>query len=267
MQVAVKPSDLPDWLIAQGRHFVTSEEVAELLGVDPGSVRQSLRRPAAAKKIVSVTNGAWVPVPPEHRRNAAPPPAHYIDALMGFLGHRYYVGFLTAAAIHGASHQASMVFQVVTSAALRDRKMGTAELRFVRRRQAALRPAIDHLVPTGRIKVSTTAVTMLDLVGSPNRGGGLSNVATVIAQFAEDGLIEPSELASAAATYPRAVIQRAGHLIDSMSAIVGVQTDLAELERTVADSTPVALLPSAHTTGPLDDRWRVSVNVEIEPDL
>ena len=69
---ATKPSDLPDWLIAHGRHFVTSDEVSELVGVDPSSVRQSLRRPLAANKIVSITNGAWAPVAPEHRRAGAP---------------------------------------------------------------------------------------------------------------------------------------------------------------------------------------------------
>ena len=71
MKVAIRPSDLPDWLMARGRHFVTTDEIGELVGVAPSSVRQSLRRPNDAKQIVSVTNGAWVPVPPEYRAAGA----------------------------------------------------------------------------------------------------------------------------------------------------------------------------------------------------
>ncbi len=44
---------------------------------------------------------------------------------MNFLGHPYYVGFLSAAALHSASHQAAMVFHIVTTARLRSRTIGT----------------------------------------------------------------------------------------------------------------------------------------------
>lgn len=141
--------------MAHGQHFATTDEVAELVGVAPESVRQSLRRPAAANKIASITRGAWVPVPPEYRAAGAPPPAHFIHPLMNFLGHPYYVGFLSAAAIHGASHQAVMVFQVATTAKLRDRTIGAGRMRFIQRSAVPRRSVVDHLVPTGRIKVST----------------------------------------------------------------------------------------------------------------
>lgn len=263
---ATKPSDLPDWLIAHGRHFVTSDEVSELVGVDPSSVRQSLRRPLAANKIVSITNGAWAPVAPEHRRAGAPPPAHYIDQLMGFLGHPYYVGFLSAAAIQGASHQAATVFQLATTAALRDRRIGNSDLRFIRRSDVPHRAVIDHLVPTGHIKVSSPEITVLDLVEAPEHGAGLSNVATVIAQFVEDGLIDAGALAADASTYPTAVAQRAGYLIESMSELVGTAVDLSPLDELVTGSDRVALAPSLAPTEQRNDRWRVSVNIEIEPD-
>lgn len=62
----VNPSALADWLIARGQHFVTTDEVAELVGVEPSVVSVSLLRAREASKIVSVTKGGWVPVPPEY---------------------------------------------------------------------------------------------------------------------------------------------------------------------------------------------------------
>lgn len=267
MHTAIRPTDLSDWLIAHGQHFATTDEIAELVGVAPGSVRQSLRRPVAANKIVSVTNGAWVPVPPEYRAAGAPPPAHFIHRLMEFLGHPYYVGFLSAAAIHGASHQAVMVFQVATPAVLRDRQIGAGQMRFIRRSAVPRRSVVDHLVPTGRIKVSTPAVTLLDLVESPSQGAGLSNVATVIAQFVEDEIIDPDVLAREAAGYPTAVAQRAGLLVESMAELIGASIDLRELERLIQGSASVALSSHRRGDGDRNTRWGVVVNAEIEPDL
>ena len=119
-QLAVlKPSSLTDWLLEHGRHFVTTPEIAELLGVSATSVPVTLHRARTANKIVSVTKGAWVPVPPAHRSAGAPPPVQFIDELMNHLGHPYYIGFLSAARIHGASHQVPMSLPLVVLEPLR----------------------------------------------------------------------------------------------------------------------------------------------------
>ena len=47
-------------------------------------------------------------------------PEWYIDSLMRHEKRSYYVGLLTAAAAHGAAHQAGMEFQVVTDKLLPD---------------------------------------------------------------------------------------------------------------------------------------------------
>ena len=199
MSPALRPAELADWLIANGRHFVTNDEIAELVVVAPGEVRHSLRRQRDAPTIVPVTKGAWVPVPPQYRRNGAPPVDHFIDPLMGFLGHHYYVGFLSAAALHGASHQAPLVFQVVTDAILRDRRIGAQQVAFIRRRDTAHRATERRMVPTGRIRVASPEVVVLDLVEGPHYGAGLSNVATVIAELLDGGQIEGEELLAASA--------------------------------------------------------------------
>ncbi len=143
----VPPRELADWLIGRGRHFVSTTEIAGILGVPAASVPASLERARAAGKLIRVTKGGWVPVPAEYRIAGAPPPSHFVHQLMEHLGHPHYVGFLSAAAVHGASHQVPMVFQVVTPARLRERRIGRGRLQFIHRTATPQRPRIQHSVP------------------------------------------------------------------------------------------------------------------------
>jgi predicted transcriptional regulator of viral defense system len=263
----LRPAEVSDWLIAHGRHFVTNDELAELVGVAATDVRHSLRRQRDVNTLVPVTKGAWVPVPPQYRRNGAPPVEHFIDPLMTFFGHRYYVGFLSAAAIHGASHQAPMVFQVVTDAALRDRAIGAQHVSFIRRSDMKGRATVRRIVPTGRINVSTPEVTVLDLVETPQFGAGLSNVATVIASLLDAGMLDPVALAEQAVSYSTAATQRVGHLVERMSNEIDTLIDLAPLWTFVDGAPLVDLNPRAERTGERDERWNVVANIDIEPDL
>jgi predicted transcriptional regulator of viral defense system len=263
----VNPSALADWLIARGQHFVTTDEVARLVGVEPIVVSVSLQRAREANKIVSVTKGGWVPVPPEYRAAGAPPPLHYIDSLMRHLGHPYYVGLLSAARLHGASHQVPMVLQVVTPALLRDRRIGSNRIEFIRRSSAARRPTVERNMPTGRVTVASPAVSVLDLVEAPSAGGGLGNVANVIGDLLQEDAIHGDALAEAAADYPTAVAQRTGYLVEHMAEEMDVSIQLDRLEQLLDDATYTVLDPKRPRAGEHDRRWRVIVNADIEHDL
>lgn len=154
--------------------------------------------------------------------------------MMAFFGHDYYVGFLSAAAIHGASHQSPMVNQIATPALLRNRYIGRSRVQFIRRAQTAQSATQRHLVPTGRINVSTPEVTVLDLVESPLLGAGISNVATVIGDLIVDPILETERLAIDARSYPITVAQRAGHLLDFMCEELDVTLDIGPLRRLVS---------------------------------
>jgi predicted transcriptional regulator of viral defense system len=264
--VKLSPGELSDWLVGQGRHFISSAEVANLLGISVSSVPASLERAREAGKLVSVTKGGWVPVPAQYRTAGAPPPSHFIDQLMAYLGHPYYVGFLSAAAIHGASHQATMVFQVVTPAKLRERKVGRGRLRFIERQATTDRARQQHNVPTGRIWVATPEVTVFDLVESPSEGAGLSNVATVIGELLLDNQLDPATMASISKLYPAAVAQRVGYLIEHMANETGAAFDTEKLRRSLVDVRYRDLSPG-DGNGHRDKQWHLVINTEIEHDL
>jgi predicted transcriptional regulator of viral defense system len=265
----IAPTYVADDLIANGTHFVSTPDLDARLGVHADQLWGSLQRSIEAHRIVSVTKGGWVPVPPEYRKSGAPPPLHFIDPMMKFLGHDYYVGFLSAAEMHGASHQAPMVFQVATPALLRNRRIGQSRLQFARRSATASRSTERRIVPTGRVNVSTPEVTVLDLVEAPRLGAGLSNVATIIGDLISDDLLDIEKLASDAQGYPTSVVQRAGYLIDFMASELDLTTDTRALHDHVTGSelTTVALRPGQPSGKIRNDRWRVEVNTDVEHDL
>jgi hypothetical protein len=76
------------------------------------ATKTALRRLKEQGRIVSPRRGFYVVVPPEYRAAGSPPASWFIDELMRYLDQPYYVGLLSAAAIHSASRQQSMVFQV-----------------------------------------------------------------------------------------------------------------------------------------------------------
>ena len=262
------PRDLADWLIAHGRHWVTLPEVAELLGLPADQVPPVVARLRNKGQLFSPTRGAYVPIPPEYRSWGATPASHFVDPLMAHLGHPYYVGLLSAAEIHGAAHQRPQVFQVVTTARLRDRAFGRVRIAFVTSARAAYRPTTTLNTPTGTMVVATPEVTVLDLVASPRRGGGLSNVATVAAELVGDGRLDIQALTAAAGTYPLAVVQRAGWLVDHVAGLLGIGVDTGSLVLLAAERTePTALAAGGRRSGALDERWNVLVNTAVEPDL
>jgi predicted transcriptional regulator of viral defense system len=264
----IEPRDLADWLLARGRHWVTTEEVSGLLGIPQAHVSPTLARWRQKGLLFSPTKGVYVPIPPEYRSWGAVPASHFIDRLMVHLGHDYYVALLSAAEAHGFAHQRPQVFQVMTSARLRDRSFGRVRLSLISSSEVGRRPVVVKNTPTGTMRVSTTEGTALDLVSLPRRSGGLSNVATILGEMIQDDALDPAKLADLASRYPGAVAQRTGWLLEQVASQVGCSPDLERLRKiATARTTPAPLAAYGPHRGPIDWRWKVIVNSPVEPDL
>jgi predicted transcriptional regulator of viral defense system len=201
-------------------------------------------------------------VPLEYRSAGAPPPSWYIHDLMAFHEQAYYVGLLSAAALHGAAHHQPQEFQVVTDKALRPANAGRGRLHFFLKRRLSGTPVQEVKTPTGTMRVSTPEITALDLVRYTAGAGHLGNVATVLAELAEK--LDPKRLVEVAAIdMELSVVQRLGYLLD----LVGADATTAPLANWLA-SGPRHLVPlrsDLTTDGALKDaRWQVLVNEVVE---
>lgn len=258
------PSAFVDDTQAAGRYTFSSSEARAALGVSEIALDNAIRRLKNRGRLVAPRRGFYVVVPTEYRAAGAPPPSWFIDDLMGFLGQPYYVGLLSAAGLHGASHQQSMVFQVMTDRPTRPAKAGRARIEFHATRTVEDSPAISMQTETGSMRVSTPEVTAFDLVKFSAACGGWSNVATVLSELAER--IDPGSLQVLAEVRKSPEVQRLGFLLDQAG-----QSRLADaLLRALAVRRyrPVLLAHDIPQGGAVSAApWRVIPNVEIELDL
>ena len=254
--------ELVDAYQASGRYVLTRAEAGRALGVSSEALKKTVQRLVAKRRLAVPRRGFFVIVPVEYRQAGAPPPTWYIDDLMEYSGRRYYVGLLSAAALHGAAHQQPQEFQVVTDGQLRPVAAGRARIRFFRKLRIESTPIMSMKTETGGMHVSTPEATALDLVGYLKAAGHLGHVATVLAELAEkmDGS-RLAEIVEREGDLARA--QRLGYLL----AKVGAGEVGAALEPFIAEQRPrfVLLRPGRSSKrAARDERWRVVVNERIE---
>jgi predicted transcriptional regulator of viral defense system len=263
--MAIRPRDLPDHLLSVGRYAFTLEEAAGILDSGRGAATDALGRLAQRKQVFSPARGLYVAVPSEYRSWGVLPGDWFIDAMMAHLHRPYYVALLSAARIHGASHQAPQVFQVMTAAdagAPRDRDLGRVRLRFYASKHVGEDAVQRSVVATGYVTVSAKETTVVDLITHHRVSGGYGNVATILSEI---GQLAGSELARVASRRGRAAARRTGWLVERYGRV----DDLEALRQAARlDLGEVALLdPAAGKRGKTDPDWQVRVNTQVEGDL
>ena len=122
-----------DRLASAGVYHFTTEKAAAALGSSPIAVRAAIRRSRAKGRLATPFRGFHVIVPPEYRTLACLPAEQFLPQLMEHLGLVYYAGLLSAARLHGAAHQAPMVFQAVVRENRQDIECGSVRVQFVAR--------------------------------------------------------------------------------------------------------------------------------------
>lgn len=256
-------SELVDQMAARGRHHLTTGDAAELLGSSLVATRAALRRLAQKGLVATPHRGFHVIIPPEYRRLGCLPAEQFVPQLMDHLGLNYYAALLTAARYHGSAHHQPQVFQVMVAKNRPAIACGEVRVAFVARRNVADLPTIPVNTPRGLLAVSTPEVTAFDLVGYQRHAGGLDNVATVLSELAEH--LDAEALRSVARLSPTPWAQRLGHMLDAVGAPDKTPPLASYVEEVVNETTP--LLPRASVVGARRDaRWRLVVNVRVEPD-
>ncbi len=248
---------------SQGRYTFTRSQVQSETGRSFVAAQTALRRLKQRGRIVSPRKGFYIIVPPEYRATQSPPASWFINDLMIYLGQPYYVGLLSAAAIHGAAHQQPMVFQVITNIPTREMQVGKVVIQFSMNSKVSQMPVTQKQTETGTMRIATAETTVFDLVRFRSSGGHLSNVATVLAELAE--IIVAKELVNIASLVRLPDVQRLGYLLDLVD-----KSKLADpLAKWLDTRKPraVPLHPGEPADAKINNRWHVLPNVDLEVDL
>ncbi|MHB1455604.1 MAG: type IV toxin-antitoxin system AbiEi family antitoxin domain-containing protein [Armatimonadota bacterium] len=249
--------------LAQGYYTFSLKEAERVLG-DSENVRQSVYRLMRQGWLFSPGKGFYVIIDPQHQGTGFVPVEWFIDDWMRFTGARYYVGLLSAAMQHGASHQKPQQVQIISDMRPQLIEKGAYSISFFHKKAIPDDYLEQRQSPAGYYWISTPEMTAYDLLRYPKASRSLNLTATVMQELGEK--IDPDRLAALIdAGSEVSVLQRLGWMLD--------QTGWEEKTSTLADklrgSEPAwrTIHKDLTSEGPRDTKWHVIVNVDIEADL
>lgn len=249
----------------KGRYCFGLEELKTTLQLSDKAANQALFRAKSKSKIVQVRKGFYAILTPEYSNRGMLPANLFIDDMMALLHKRYYIGLLSAAALHGAAHQQPMeTFVITQKPALRQIKNKNLKINFMVKKDWANEFIVKKKTEAGYINVSSAELTALDLFYYTGVVS-VNNIVTILTELMEE--IKAPQLQKAASEFPQvAAIQRLGFIMDD---ILKNEKLAAALERAVKNKKtfPVALTNSKVKEGRFNDKWKVFQNTTIEADI
>lgn len=250
--------------LATGRYSFTVEEAEIALQRSRLATLAALERLARKGELVSPCRGFYLIVPAEYRLMGGLPPNEALPLLMAHLSLDYYVCLLSAAQHYGAAHYQPQTYQVMVAKNRPDMSWGRSKISFIVRKDVAQMPTALLKTPRGGLRISTPEATAMDLVSYPRRSGGLSAVALVLAELAEQISVEA--LHNLAKQSPQTLwVQRLGFLLEKIG-----QQEMADVLLNVLQSRNMyfkALASGQPIRGfPRNSKWKLIVNTLIEDD-
>jgi len=207
-----------DDLLSRGRAYFSRDEALAALDLKPAALAAVITRANNKRHLANPRHGFYLILRPEDQIAGAPDPVKWIDPLMKHQGVDYRISLLRAAAFHGSSHQASMVFQVVVPRQLRDFDLGRHRLQFIYQMPEAFaqvnKPELVGQMKSdaGFAKVAGVELTLLDCVRYFHKAAGINGVAHIAKEIGAKA--NPRTLAKAAAAYENSAVRRLGYLLE-----------------------------------------------------
>jgi len=261
-----------DDLLARGRAYFSRDEALAARGLKPLALAAAITRSIRKRRLANPRHGFYLILRPEDQIAGAPDPVKWIDPLMKHQGIDYRISLLRAAAFHGSSHQASMVFQVVVPRQLRDFDLGRHRLQFLYQRPEAFarlnKPELVGQMKSdaGFARVAGVELTLLDCVRYFHKAAGINGVARIAKDIGAKA--NPRTLAKAAAAYENSAVRRLGYLLERAGH--GRQASALELfvrqAKTALPLDPavkriVAALAQVHVR---NAKWKLLINDAVE---
>jgi len=254
-------------LLSHEEYSFSLDELIQHIDKPETSIKGELSRLIEKNEIVNLRKGFYLIITPRYSSAQKLPIQLYCEKLFKYLDRNYYLGLYSAAKFHGASHQQVHRDYIITEKPkMNDISKSTIDIRFF-----TMTNWIDKNIQlkksdAGLFKVSSPALTIVDLIHHQTKLGGINRMLAVIEELSEE-LIE-SDIIELLTWYPgKSSLQRFGFLLEEL----GVNEEMQELiflNLQTNNFFPVLLSPKSNEKpGAVSNRWKVAVNIKLENDL
>lgn len=254
-------------LQARGRYTFTDSEVENALGKSKDALRMAFKRLVDKGRIVRVHGGFFVIVPPEYSAQGMLPVSMFIDDLFAYMEKPYYVGLLSAAALHGAAHQQPQQWTVmINRPPIRSIQIKGVRIDFISRKQMPEFGITSQKTDTGEMRISNPALTLVDLFQFERQSGGFQRVIEISEELSES--IETRNLQDTLSNAtPKSIWQRIGFVAE----FILEQPAWCELlEHFLSSKTlhPERLSPGEKSkSGRIYQRWQIIENIDWKHEI
>lgn len=250
---------------SKGRYSFTWTEAKAQFDISDKALNQSIYRLKSKKRVAQIRKGFYAIITPEYSNRGMIPVHLFIDDMLKSLGRRYYVGLVSAAALHGAAHQQPMEYFVVTEKpAMRDIKNKKLKINFYVKKGWSDDDIIQKKTEAGYINISSPELTALDLFYYQN-DFGINKITSILHELIEEIKI-PSLIKTAKNYSETASIQRLGYVLDKQLANAKLSEPLIKILNERKHSV-VPLSFDKGKEGKIDEKWKIIKNMKIESDL
>lgn len=260
--------------LVRGRGYFTKQAALAETGLSPEALKSAIARLSRKGDLVSPRRGFYLILRPEDRALGAPDPARWIDPLMKFLEVDYRISLLRAAAFHGASHQAAMVFQVIAPRQLPGIEIGRQRIEFLFQSSNAFAQAnrpewlAQLKTDAGFAKVAGVELTLLDICRYFHRAGGINGAAQAAFDLGEKA--DARILSKAAGVYENSTVRRLGYFLERFGHYKQANglRPFAEKAKSFKPLDPSAkpIVPELAAMEERNGDWKLLINVAVEID-
>ena len=229
------------------------------------SINTELSRQVSRGRVQSVYRGFYVIVPVQYQLKGVVPPAYYVDGLMDYVGKPYYMGLLSAAALHGATHQRAMKTQVMTVVPRIKASGKNSLLDWNYRQEIPETFVMKKNAEIGTLRFSGPELTAVDLVQFASHVGGYQRVATVLAELMDS--VDMGRVGELLPFTTVATVQRLGYLLECVLSRQDQADALFQVLKMQGSWNSILLNnDQARREEVPANRWHVNGNIDIEVD-
>ena len=261
--------NISEWIHSReirGRATFSVADVKDAFAERPSkSINTELSRQVSRGRVQSVYRGFYVIVPVQYQLKGVIPPAYYVDGLMEYVGKPYYLGLLSAASMHGATHQRAMKTQVMTVVPRIKASGKNSLLDWNYRQEIPEAFVVKKNAEIGTLRYSGPELTAVDLVQFASHVGGYQRVATVLAELMDS--VDMEKMGELLRFTTVATIQRFGYLLEYVLSRQDQADALFQVLKTQGSWNSI-LLSNDHDrrAGAPANCWHVNGNIDIEAD-
>jgi predicted transcriptional regulator of viral defense system len=246
-------------LAREGRAIFSMSDARQILGA---KTRQTLSLLSKKKWVLRLRRGLYVIVPIDAGVRGSESFIVHDFVIASHLASPYYVGFWSALNHHGLTDQIPRTVFVATTRPRKPLKILTSTFRFVQLAPKKFIGIETASLEDAEVRISSKEKTLVDCLDHPELAGGIEEVARAV-YFNHRELDWAKVRKFTLKGGSIAVFKRLGYILE--------RCDLFQTYRRVF--TKVVLTegyPKLDTVGPLkgklNERWKLRVNVELDPE-